>query len=84
MEYETNPEQQPDIDPELLEDAMAVLASAGCEHLADVVIAKGGQKDTVLRGLAPRLDMLAEAGFTDVQVREYVEKLVGDHRVDPG
>lgn len=76
MEAHTPPELSNEIDPDLLDDAMAVLASAGVQHLADVEVTKGGQTDTVLRGLALRIDAIAEADMTDGQIREYVENLV--------
>lgn len=73
---------RPEIDPELLEDAQAVLDDAGVGHLAGVLINKGGETSTVLHGLAERIDMIEEAGMTSSQVGQYVEDLVQKFRAD--
>lgn len=72
---------QPEIDPELLEDAQAVLDDAGVGHLAPILINKGGETSTVLHGLAERIDMIEQMGMTSDQVGQYVQKLVEDFRI---
>lgn len=79
------PEQShhPEIDPELIEEARFILEEAGAAHLADVVMNKGSEADTILHGLARRLPMLEETNIGIDYIRDYVFKLARDNGIDP-